>query len=155
LIGKVSLDEAVNTFADMLLAGHEFDQVVKARGLENLNIITSGGHTPNPAELLNFSEMDTLIAELKNKFDIVFFDTPPVLPVTDASILSTKMDGVIFVYQAGKTPRQALVRAKMQLENVKAHIWGVVINNVKTEYLHDVSEYTHYEYYSSHKEKKE
>ena len=54
LIGKVSFDEAVNTFADMLLAGHEFDQVVKARGLENLNIITCGGHTPNPAELLSF-----------------------------------------------------------------------------------------------------
>ncbi len=154
LIGKVSLDQAVNTFADMLLAGHEFDQVVEARGLENLNILTSGGYTPNPAELLSFAEMDTLIAEVKNNFDLVLFDSPPVLPVTDASILSTKMDGVIFVYQAGKTPRQALVRAKMQLENVKAHIWGVVINNVKTEYLHDVSEYTHYQYYSSHKEKK-
>ena len=154
LIGKVSLDQAINTFADMLLAGHEFDQVIKARGLENLNILTSGGHTPNPAELLSFVEMDLLIAELKQKFDIVLFDSPPVLPVTDASILSTKMDGVLFVYQAGKTPRQALVRAKMQLENVKAHIWGVIINNVKAEYLHDVSGYTHYQYYSSHKKNK-
>jgi capsular exopolysaccharide synthesis family protein len=139
----------------MLLAGHEFEQVVQARGFENLNIITSGGHTPNPAELLNFSEMDKLIAELKQKFDIVLFDSPPILPVTDATILSTKMDGVILVYQAGKTPRQALIRAKLQLENVSAHIWGVVINNVKAEFLHDVSEYTHYQYYSSHKEEKE
>jgi len=93
LIGKLPMEEAINTFTDMLLAGLEFDQVVQSRGIENLNILTSGGHTPNPAELLNFPEMSELIQKLKQQFDIVFFDTPPVLPVADASILRTKTDG--------------------------------------------------------------
>ncbi len=148
LIGKLSLEKAINTFTDMLLAGLEFDQVLQSRGIENLNILTCGGHTPNPAELLNFPEMDELIHQLKQKFDLILFDTPPVLPVADASILSTKTDGTILVYQAGKTPRQALIRAKMQLENVNARILGVVINNVKTEYIHDMSTYHQYQYYS-------
>jgi len=154
LIGKLPVDKAINTFADMLLAGLEFDQVIQSRGIENLNILTSGGHTPNPAELLNFPEMSELIQKLKQQFDIVFFDTPPVLPVADASILSTKTDGVIIVYQAGKTPRQALIRAKTQLENVNARILGVVINNVKAEYIHDISSYQQYQYYSYKAEKK-
>ncbi len=154
LIGKTLLDETINTFTDMLLAGLEFDQVVQSRGIENLNIITSGGHTPNPAELLNFPEMSELIQKLKQQFDIVFFDTPPILPVADASILSTKTDGVILVYQAGKTPRQALIRAKTQLENINARILGVVINNVKAEYLHDISDYQRYQYYSYKAEEK-
>jgi len=148
LIGKLPLEKAINTFTDMLLAGLEFDQVLQSRGIENLNILTCGGHTPNPAELLNFPEMDELIHQLKQKFDLILFDTPPVLPVADASILSTKTDGTILVYQAGKTPRQALIRAKMQLENVNARILGVVINNVKTEYIHDMSTYHQYQYYS-------
>ncbi len=154
LIGKLPVEEAINTFTDMLLAGLEFDQVIQSRGIENINILTSGGHTPNPAELLNFPEMSELIQKLKQQFDIVFFDTPPVLPVADASILSTKTDGVILVYQAGKTPRQALIRAKAQLENVKARILGIVINNVKAEYIHDISSYQQYQYYSYKAEEK-
>ncbi len=148
LIGKLPLEKAVNTLTDMLLSGLEFDQVIQSRGIENLNILTCGGHTPNPAELLNFPEMEELIHQLKQKYDLILFDTPPALPVADASILSTKTDGVILVYQAGKTPRQALIRAKMQLENVNAKILGVVINNVKTEYIHDMSSYQQYQYYS-------
>lgn len=153
LIGRISSDKAINTFTDMLLAGFEFDQILQARGIENLNILTSGGHAPNPAELLNFPEMGDLIQDLKQKYDVVLLDTPPILPVADACVLSTKTDGVILIYQAGRTPRQALIRAKAQLENVNAKVLGVVINNVKADYIQDLSSYYKYQYYSYKKEK--
>ncbi|MBN1273253.1 MAG: polysaccharide biosynthesis tyrosine autokinase [Candidatus Aminicenantes bacterium] len=153
LIGKIPLEKAVNTVTDMVLGGFEYDKLLNTRGVENLNIITCGGHAPNPAELLAFSRMDELIQEMEQKYDIVLFDSPPILPVADPSILSTKTDGVVIVYKAGKTPRQALVRSRAQLENVKARIWGVVINNVKAQFIEDVTPYHRYRYYH-YKEKK-
>ena len=148
------LKKAINTFTDMILGSLEFDQVLKTHGIENLNIITCGGYSPNPAELINFPQVDELIQTLKQKFDLILFDSPPVLPVTDSTILGPKTDGIVLVYQAGKTPRQALVRAKTQLENVNANILGIVINNVKTELIEDVSPYQKYQYYGYHKEEK-
>ncbi|MFW6128698.1 MAG: GumC family protein [Candidatus Aminicenantaceae bacterium] len=148
LIGKTSVEKAVNTVTDMVLGGFEYENILKKPGIENLNIMTCGGHTPNPAELLSFPRMKELIQELEQKYDIILMDSPPVLPVTDPSILGAKSDGVIIVYQAGRTPRLALIRSKIQLENVKAKIWGVVINNVKAEFIQDVSPYHKYKYYN-------
>jgi len=94
-----------------------------------------------------------LIKEFKENFDAILLDSPPTLPVTDSAILGTKADGVILVYQAGRTSRHALVRAKIQLENVNARILGIVINNLKAEFIEDVTPYQRYRYYGYYGEK--
>jgi len=154
LIGNTSWKDAINTATDMLLGGLEYEQILKTQGIENLHILTCGGRTPNPVELLNFPEMDDLIQELKQNFDVILFDSPPTLPVTDSAILGTKTDGIIIVYQAGRTSRHALLRAKNQLENVKAKIWGLIINNLKAKLIEDVTPYQKYRYYGYYGEKK-
>ena len=155
LIGKTPWKKVVNTATDILLGGLEYEKILKTPGIENLHIITCGERTPNPAELLSFPEMNDLIQELKQEFDVILFDSSPTLPVTDPAILGAKADGVILVYQAGKTARQALFRAKIQLENVNVKIIGVVINNLKAKYIEDVTPYQKYRYYGYYGEKKE
>jgi len=155
LIGKASWKKVVNTATDILLGGLEYEKILKTPGIENLHIITCGERTPNPAELLSFSEMDDLIQDLKQEFDVILFDSSPTLPVTDSAILGAKADGVILVYQAGKTARQALFRSKIQLENVDVKIIGVVINNLRAKYIEDVTPYQRYRYYGYYGEKAE
>ena len=155
LIGRISWKEAISTEVDMLLGGLEYESVLKTQGIENLRIIPCGERTPNPAELLSFPEMNDVIQELKQNFDVVLFDSPPTLPVTDSAILAAKTDGVILVYQAGRTSKHALARAKTQLENVKAKILGVIINNLKAEFIEDVTPYQRYRYYGYYGEKRE
>jgi succinoglycan biosynthesis transport protein ExoP len=155
LIGKTPWRKVVNTATDILLGGLEYEKILKTPGIENLHIITCGERTPNPAELLSFSEMDNFIQELKQEFDVILFDSSPTLPVTDSAILGAKADGVILVYQAGKTARQALFRSKIQLENVDVKVIGVVINNLKAKYIEDVTPYQKYRYYGYYGEKQE
>jgi len=139
---------------DMLIGGFEYERILRARGIENMHIITCGERTPNPSELLNLAEMNNFIQELKQNFDVVLLDCPPTLPVTDAAILGAKVDGVILVYQAGKTSRYALLRTKNQLEHLNVKIWGVVINNLKPRLIEDVTPYQKYRYYVYYREKK-
>lgn len=155
LIGKVPWQKVINTATDILLGGLEYEKILKTRGIENLHIMTCGERTPNPAELLSFPEMDSLIQDLKQEFDVILFDSSPTLPVTDSAILGAKADGVILIYQAGKTARQALFRSKIQLENVGVKIIGVVINNLKAKYIEDVTPYQKYRYYGYYGEEKE
>jgi capsular exopolysaccharide synthesis family protein len=155
MVGKLPWKEAVRTEVDMLIGGLEYEMILKMQGIENLRVIPCGERAPNPAELLSFPEMDTLIEELTQNFDVVLFDSPPILPVTDSAILATKVDGVILVYQAGRTSRHALNRARIQLENVEAKVLGVVINNLKAEFIEDVTPYQRYRYYGYYGEKRE
>ena len=155
LIGNIPWKEAVNTTTDMLLGKIEYDKIIKTKGIENLHIMTCGEHTPTPSELLSFAEMDTLIQDLKQNYDLVLFDSAPTLPVTDSAILGAKADGAILVYQAGKTSRNALIRSKVQLENVNVKILGIVINNLKARLVEDVTPSQRYRYYRYYREKKE
>jgi tyrosine-protein kinase Etk/Wzc len=155
LIGKTPWQKAINTATDILLGGLEYEKILKTQGIENLHIMTCGERTPNPAELLSFPEMDDLIQDLKQEFDVILFDSSPTLPVTDSAVLGAKADGVILVYQAGKTARQALFRSKIQLENVDVKIIGVVINNLKAKYIEDVTPYQKSRYYGYYGEKEE
>ena len=79
--------------------------------------------------------MLTLIDELKANFDLVLFDCSPVLLFADATILASKLDSVIMVYQAGRTSKLALKRAKAQLDNVKASVLGMVLNDVSLQMI--------------------
>lgn len=99
----------------------------------NLKLLTSGPIPPNPAELLGSDEMRRLLTSLREKFTHIIVDSPPAISFTDASILSTFVDGVILVVHGGRSSRAVVRRAKQQLLDVGAHIFGVVLNNVKME----------------------
>lgn len=112
----------------------------------NLKLLTSGPVPPNPAELLGSEEMRNLLKSLSERFTHIIVDSPPAISFTDASILSAFVDGVILVVHSGRSSRAVVRRAKQQLQDVGANIFGVVLNNVKAE----SHEYYGAGYYSSY-----
>jgi capsular exopolysaccharide synthesis family protein len=98
-----------------------------------LRLLASGPLPPRPADLLGSRRMESVIQRLQNEADIVLFDTPPVTAVTDASVLATRLDGVLLVLEAGKTRRERAREARRLLEKVKANLLGVVLNNARLE----------------------
>src|SRR5690349_11146189 len=112
----------------------------------NLKILTSGPVPPNPAELIGSEEMRRLLGQLSERFAHIIIDSPPAISFTDASILSTMVDGVMLVVHGGRSSRAVVRRAKQQLLDVGAHIFGVVLNNVKLE----TQDYYYSGYYSNY-----
>jgi capsular exopolysaccharide synthesis family protein len=112
----------------------------------NLKILTSGPVPPNPAELLGSGEMRKLLNDLCERYAHIIIDSPPAISFTDASILSTMVDGVMLVVHGGRSSRAVVRRAKQQLLDVGAHIFGVVLNNVRLE----TQDYYYQGYYSSY-----
>lgn len=106
-------------------------QVVQPSGVDNLFLMTSGPKPPNPSELLDSRRMEELLVELKHQYDLVVFDMPPVVAVTDAQIVSSKSDGTILVVRENVSKRDSLLKAKNLLELVDANILGVVYNGSK------------------------
>jgi non-specific protein-tyrosine kinase len=103
---------------------------VQPTGVENLCVLTSGPLPPNPADLLGSERMAAIIEDLESQADLVMFDTPPALAVTDAAVLSTKVDGVLLVNRAGHTRRAVIQRAVEELRRVEANLLGVVLNQL-------------------------
>ncbi len=103
---------------------------LQASAVPNLRVLTSGPLPPNPAELLASALIDEILAQLGEQADVVLLDSPPVVAVTDASVLSAKVDGVLLVVGAGTVKRDLARKAKAQLEAVNANVLGLVVNNV-------------------------
>jgi len=133
-----------------ILAGREnLDEAIRKTDNNNLDIITCGLIPPNPSELLGSSKMDELLEELENRYDRVIIDTPPVLAVTDAVVLSGKVDGTIVVVKGGDTNRHALLKTKEILESVhSSNLIGVVLNMVETG--KGGGHYYYYQYYGKY-----
>jgi capsular exopolysaccharide synthesis family protein len=119
-----------NGLTSLLAKEKSREEVIEASDIKNFYILTSGPIPPNPAELLGSKKMKNLITELKEYFDVILFDAPPVLAVTDAQILSTLCDGVMLIAAYGEAEKHAMVRAKESIEKVGGKILGVVINKV-------------------------
>ncbi|RLC84885.1 MAG: capsular biosynthesis protein [Chloroflexi bacterium] len=98
-------------------------------GVDNLWLVPSGPIPPNPADILGSRRMEEVIAALKSRADIVLFDAPPIIAVTDAAVLGTKVDGVLLIVCAGRTRREHAQRARELLERVHVRIVGAVLNN--------------------------
>ncbi|MBC8446244.1 MAG: CpsD/CapB family tyrosine-protein kinase [Chloroflexi bacterium] len=98
-------------------------------GVGNLWLVPSGPLPPNPADILGSRKMEAVIAALKARADVVLFDAPPVIAVTDATVLGTKVDGVLLVVCAGRTRREHAQRARELLERVHVRIVGAVLND--------------------------
>lgn len=131
---------------DVLSGGLNWRDVIQDPGIDNLKILSAGPYPPNPSELLGSKEFDNLLSELEQEFDMILFDSPPILPVTDAAVIASKCDAVLLIYFVGKAAREALLRAKVQLENVNANIIGIVLNDIKAEGKLAYTYYYHYQY---------
>lgn len=118
----------------------ELVQAIKrSSDIETLDILTSGPIPPNPAELLSSKAMHQLLQTVKKQYDIILFDTPPVLAVTDAQLIANLCDGTILVIYSGKTEIDSALKAKELLLAAKAKLLGVVLNNTnmkKTSYYY-------------------
>lgn len=141
ILGTVGYPEAIRTVTDLMLGKLGVEQVINAPGIDNLNILPSGKRPDNPAEFMNSQRLTELIDSVRKEYDIVIFDCPPILPVTDGVTLGSKVDGVVMVYQVGKVGRNALKRAKSLLENAHASLIGIVLSNVSAELTPDYEMY--------------
>jgi len=132
-----------------LMAGdlNDIDGYLRNTTMDNFYVLTSGALTPNPAEILGSEKMKRLIEEVKKRFDIVLFDSPPVIPVADAAILAGMLDTTLLVVRSGKTTKQAVSRAKEVLQRLNASIYGVVLNNVDYTKQYGYYRYYYYNYY--------
>jgi len=108
----------------------EVDPLIHKLWVPNLSVLPCGPIPPNPAELISSERMKELLRELWAKYDHILIDSPPLINVTDPVILSTMVDGVILVVQAGRSTREVVRRARQELGSVGAKIFGVVLNNL-------------------------
>lgn len=118
---------------------------------DNLDLLASGPLPPNPSELVGSYFMKKLLEEVKNDYDFILIDTPPVGTVTDAAVLSTISDGTILVANSGKVEIKAAQRAKELLLKVNANIIGVVLNKIN---IHDRDGYYYNYYYEEENQRK-
>ncbi|WP_420490703.1 CpsD/CapB family tyrosine-protein kinase [Neobacillus drentensis] len=108
-------------------------EAISKTNIPNLDILTSGRIPPNPSELLDSKTMEIIMEELKELYDFIIFDTPPILRVTDSQIMANKCDGVVLVVASGKTKKDRGMKAKELLEKANSQLLGVVVNGVRTK----------------------
>ncbi len=131
---------------DVLIGRADSKEAIRPGVAQNLDLLPSGPTPPNPSELLGSDSMHALINELRREYDYIIFDTPPVLPVTDAAVISSNSDATIMVIRAGSTEEQAAQRALAQLKRVHARLAGAVLNDVSQK--HDRYYYSYDSYRS-------
>jgi capsular exopolysaccharide synthesis family protein len=139
----------VNGLTNYLSDQANIQDLAKPTPIPNLYLINAGPLPPNPLELLGSEKMSSLVDSMKQQFDYILFDSPPLLPVSDAVVLGPKIDGAILVIWGGKTSRDALKRAKEKLAVHQLKCAGVIINNIRL----DESDYyymKHYYHYYGH-----
>ena len=131
--------------------GTALADAVQATGIEGLDALTGGVIPPNPSELLGSEQMKNLLQRAKEQYDYVLIDTPPVMPVTDALIVSRFVDGMILVIASAEVKVEMARDVKNQLVHAGANILGVVLNKVRSE--HHGYGYGYYYYYGNDGEK--
>ena len=129
--------------------------VIKKTNINNLFILPAGVIPPNPSELIDSDEMKELVEVLKQSFDMVLFDTPPIIAVTDALIISKYMDKFVLVCRSAVTQKDALNSILKRLENIDTKLDGCVLNDLKEIYTYGSGYYYSYyqTYYGDEKEK--
>lgn len=117
--------------------------------IKSLTVVTSGPIPPNPAELLGSRRMRDFLEDMRDQFDMIILDSPPINLVTDSAVLSTITDGTIMVVEVGKTDSEAAINGKELLDKVNANLIGVVLNKIPTRgrSYYNYSYYQYDEYY--------
>ena len=133
----------INGLTDILLKNKPFADVVHCTQVKNLHVLTCGAVPPNPSEILSSKKMKEFINSLREYYDYIFIDAPPIGVVTDAGIVSTYSDGCVFVVGSKQCDIEMAKIAKQRLIDVKAHIIGAVLNKFEAE----GNSYSYYNYY--------
>lgn len=123
--------------SDILVNDTHLEAAFYRTRINNLTVLPRGDIPHNPSELLGSKKMRRLLEQLKSKFDYIILDSPPIIPLTDACVLSSQSDGVIFIIQAHRTPRQVVEQAQNALKHIHAKILGFVLTQVE----HHASKY--------------
>ena len=131
---------------NVLVGRSTLEEAIHQTRIEGLNLLVSGTLPPNPSELLNSKVMIKLVEKVASVYDFVLFDTPPVIAVTDAAVLATKVDGVVLIVKSGETSREVIERSRMLLDKVNANLLGVLVNGVNVNMMYG-SYYQYYQYY--------
>ncbi len=134
VFGKNNLEGLTTLLID---DGLRPEDVIRETEIEYLHVLTSGPVPPNPSELLVSRAFQRTLEKLKERYRYLLLDSPPVLAVTDPSLLSQHVDGTLLVVDFGQVPREMAQKARQQLEAVKARVLGVVLNKIPTNGLHD------------------
>ena len=153
VLGNYVWRDTVKTITDIIMGKMTMDDVMLTPGMDNLNIITSGSSHSNPSELLESERFLTFINEAKKEYDIIIFDSSPVISTADAAILGQKVDGVLIVYRVGVVSQSLLKRTATQLEQAKCNIIGIILNGMKPDISPDFQDFKYYRYYSYGNEK--
>ena len=127
-----------------LLKQNSLEEVIQTTPVPSLDFMPSGRLPSSSIGILNSAAMKEFIAEAKSRYDFVFFDSPPIMGVSDASILASEVDMAVLVVQYRKYPQQMTLRAKQMVEKVGGHLLGVVLNNI------NISQDSYYYYYSGY-----
>lgn len=136
---------------DHLVGEFELDQIIYPAKIKGLSIITSGTIPPNPAEMLDSKQMEKFLAEVRNRFDYIILDAPPIVAVTDAEILAKKVDGSILVVSADTTENDVFERAIQLIKHDYSVLIGSVLNNFNDKPGYG-SYYKYHYYYASKSE---
>ncbi|HDR4684015.1 CpsD/CapB family tyrosine-protein kinase [Bacillus cereus group sp. MYBK15-3] len=118
---------------NVLTHSERLEKCVQATAVENLSFLACGPIPPNPAELLGSKSMQELLAQAYSIYDLVIFDLPPILAVTDAQIMANQCDASILVVRSESTEKESAVKAKGLLESAKGKLLGVVLNDRERE----------------------
>ena len=121
----------INGLSDVLTRQETYTDVIQTTSVEGLCILPSGPIPPNPVELLSSKTMDILMQNLREDYDVIILDAPPLLSLSDAQILSNKCDGTILVVNMDIVQKVDVLKAKATLASSNAKILGVVLNNIK------------------------
>jgi len=138
------LMEIMDTDDGSSLIQKEIDSAIIATDEKDLFLLPAGHIPPNPSELLGSNRTTYLIKQVQQKFDVIILDTSPVMPASDALLLGRKVDGVLLVVKAGKTNKNSVKDTVQQLQNAKAKILGVLLNQA------DLKQDNYYKYYQSY-----
>jgi len=147
-IFKMKNHEGLTSYLAMDLP---LEKLIKSAIAPSLYLINSGPIPPNPAELLGSDKMARLLSSLKNQFDFILIDTPPILTVTDAQIVGKLVDGLVLVVRAEKTPRNALVQTRELIDLFKLRTFGVVINGLNIDSHDYYSRHYYHHYYKEYR----
>jgi len=117
-------------WTDYLVNGHMLDECLSSTDIDNLQVLPAGSIPPNPGAIFASKRMKEFVDELKDRFDLVVFDSSPLMPVSVAAILGAKLDAAILVVKAGSTRRQVVKKAIALLNESRTRVIGVVLNQV-------------------------
>ena len=155
VIHKMFKSDSEKGFTNFLTSNEkDIKNLYYSSDVKNLSIIKSGAVPPNPSELLSSKNMNDFIDQVKNTFDVVLFDTPPMIAVTDAFILDKFVDKKLLVIRASVTQKGALERTLVNMENMSTSLDGVVFNGVDESNTYGGGYYyNYYQYYYGNEEK--